>query len=273
MNKTINNQEKEVEKTNLKNLSFSLKDKVLGDEVSLSNVTLPLFKEFLDQISIFLRGQEKTNISEIKTSLITGSIQVNMYDDSNRLDKAIIDYQTLKKHGTLDLVDPVRASIVDIWQNAIKNNPDRRYEIKSLNEKNDSISLVIDSNSFFKPISNGWINEDQYLVGQVFDMGGKYKSNVHLELDNGSSVKISAKSDILSKMKENKLYKKQLVRVTTQRNINSGQTKDEKLISFEPYNPKFDEDEFEELVKKGTEAWRSVTNPAEWVNQLRNNYG
>jgi hypothetical protein len=34
---------------------------------------------------------------------------------------------------------------------------------------------------------------------------------------------------------------------------------------------KFDQDEFDEMVRKGTEAWKDVGNATEWVEDIRGN--
>jgi hypothetical protein len=47
-------------------------------------------------------------------------------------------------------------------------------------------------------------------------------------------------------------------------NIRTGQFRKARLIHFAPYRPRFDSDAFDEMVRKGTQAWKGVDNPTEW---------
>jgi len=255
-------------------IAFSIKDTVLGAELSPTNTTLPILSEFLNQVINFLRGDSRIDLTKIKSSVDKGSLTVTTYNELGILDKAIADYEYVSKYNSLDKIEQSRAKILHEWESAAKENESRTYKLLISDDEATSVTAItIDKNTSFKMINNIWVNVDLYLYGRVFDLGGKLNPNVHLELENGTTIKIGALSTALSQDNENRLYKDQLVRIKAKQNINTHELKDEKLVSFEAYNPSFDEDDFNYILKKSSAAWKIVPNAISWVEQLRGNDG
>lgn len=248
---------------------FSVKDKLLDSEVTPDNVSLPLLADFIKQVSSFLKGSSRTNLGEIKTKIIKGSLAVAVYDETGVLDDAYRDYNKMKARKNLNELDPVRASVILEWQRNASQNANRSYSLGYELEDSKLEQLFIDSSSDYSIKSETWVPVEIYVYGRVFDMGGKNETNVHIELDNGNTVKASSKADILRNDGENRLYKKQLLRVSAEQNIDNMKTRNEQLISFEPYNPVFDEELFEKMSKRIKAAWSSVKDINQWVEDLR----
>lgn len=254
-----------------KKISFAIKDKVLGEELTPSNLTLPLLSEFVEQVTTFLRGSGRPDLSEVKTSIKKGSLAVVVENPVGTLDDAFKDYQTIQRTKTLDFVDPVRARVVETWQKAADSSEDRIYELFFGEAKSEDTTLTISDETDYKASQETWVDVELYLYGRIYDLGGKNKPNVHLELENGKSIRVGTKASILLDDNENRLYKDQLVRIKAKRNIATKELKDERLISFEHYDPTFDQDEYDKIAKKAQIAWQSVKNPTGWVESLRGN--
>lgn len=249
-------------------LSFAVKDNLLGQPLSPSNMSLPLLSEFAEQVATFLRGSGRTDISEIKTVIKEGSFAIEVEDTTGTLTDALEDYEWAVKKGNLNNVDPVRARIIELWQYAAKRNDDRVYELFSGDNKLDSV-LVISNDTDYKIKKDVWVDVELYLYGRIFDLGGKNRPNVHLELEGGKTIRVSSDVALLTGDRENRLYKRQLVRIKAKQNTETKKIKDETLLSFEHYRPEYDEDAFMSIVKKARLAWRSVENATTWVEELR----
>lgn len=252
-----------------KKMSFAIKDTVLGNDLGPSNLTLPLLSEFIEQVTTFLRGSSRPDLGEVKTSIKKGSLAVVIENPTGILDDAFGDYETVQRSNSLDMLDPVRAKVIEHWQVEARDNEDRVYELFKGEVKTDVSLLTISGDTDYVAKKEPWVEVELYLYGKIYDLGGKNKPNVHIELENGKSIKIGAQASILIGDKENRLYKDQLVRIKAKRNIATQELKDERLISFEHYSSVFDEDEFEKIAKKAKVAWQSVTNATEWVENLR----
>lgn len=249
-------------------LSFAVKDTLLGQPLSPSNMSLPLLGEFAEQVAAFLRGSGRADISEIKAVIKQGSFAIEVEDTTATLTDAFEDYEWAAKKGNLNNVDPVRARIIELWQYAAKRNNDRQYELFSGDNRLDSV-LVISSDTDYKTKKDVWVDVELYLYGRIFDLGGKSRPNVHLELEGGKTIKVGSDAAILTGDRENRLYKRQLVRIKAKQNIETKELRDETLLSFEHYKPEYDEEAFMGIVKKARLAWRSVENATAWVEELR----
>ena len=60
---------------------------------------------------------------------------------------------------------------------------------------------------------------------------------------------------MLSNISDNRLYKTQTIRVKVKQNLETKSLKDIKLISFEPDKIAFNQAKYDELARKGKEAW------------------
>lgn len=257
----------------MKELSFSINDELLGEQLSPDNISLPLLVEFAEQVSTFLRGSSKTDLKNIRASIKTGSFALEVEAPTQLLDPAIHDYQSIREHKNLTDVDPARARVIEVWQSLAVKNDGRVYKLfVDSDDANRVKPLVISSDTTYAAQKELWANVELYTYGSVFDLGGKSQPNVHLQLTDGRSVRVQANIDTLAADRVNRLYSKQLVRIGAQQNLQTGEYRDETLISFEDYNPHYDEDEFQAIVRQGRLAWKNVKSATEWVENLRGNY-
>ncbi len=125
---------------NTNRISFSIDDEVLGDELSPSNLTLPLLTEYAEQVQVFLKGSSKKNMNEIKTSIEKGSLALVADNATGVLNDAVDDYETLTRSELISDVDPVRSRIVEQWQYNVRKHPNRRYKL-SVGELEDKKRL------------------------------------------------------------------------------------------------------------------------------------
>lgn len=253
--------------TKTRGLRFQLSDRIGNSEVSPAAVPPALLKQFADEVSRFLAGSRReVDPMTMPVSIGNGSLilQAGALPESLTLwgDLAI-----LEREDSLHVVDPLRSKVVAEWQQQARSKPHRRYAIDAA--KGGRL-LVVDGQSNYRPGDDQpWVRSERYLAGVVLDMGGATSPNIHLKLDNGKTLKIDASQAQLADEKENHLYHNVLLRVQVDEHARSGELRNARLLGFEPYRPRFDSAEFDEFVRKGTEAWRDVADPIAWVREQR----
>lgn len=248
---------------------FSVSDQVLDSELSPLNVTLPLLAGFTGDVISFIKGEDRQDLENVKTRIQQGSLALVVDNSTGAIDSAVRDFQYIAEHRSINDIDPYRAKVVEKWQLEAKRNQGRTYHLFFDDGTGSKNSVVINGESNYQLRKKLWVNVDLYLYGKIFDLGGKNQPNVHIELENGTIVKIEAYSNLLAQDKENRLYKEQLVRIKAQRNLETKELRNEKLVSFEKYSPHFDEEEFNRIAKKASFAWSNVENASDWVENLR----
>lgn len=250
----------------LDQLRFSIRDLIDGVEVGPSRVPLALLGEFQKDVSEFLRGASRdVDLSQVQVSVESGSLA---FAATGLLAATTLwgDLDQLASPNALNLIDPRRASVLERWQIAARDNPRRSYCVA---DKSGKVFLKVDSRTNLIKVDDVWVQVEKYLHGKIVDMGGKTKANVHLELENGQSLTVASTHDLLAKDDRNRLYRPALLHVTAEENLQTGEMRNLHLLSFETHHPSYDEDEFRLLVERGTKAWREVSSATEWIDELR----
>ncbi|HBY67655.1 MAG TPA: hypothetical protein DEG69_07825, partial [Flavobacteriaceae bacterium] len=101
----------------------------------------------------------------------------------------------------------------------------------------------------------------------------KSKANIHLDTKDYGYLSIETGEEFLKEREENLLYKKFGVRASGKQNIETGEidTKSLSLLELIDYQPKFDSDYLNSLIKKAKKSWNNI-NPDEWLLNLRGGY-
>jgi len=99
-----------------------------------------------------------------------------------------------------------------------------------------------------------------YLYGTVESITDEY---IHLNSDNHGHI------DIKYKKLPNNPTKDKCFFVSCHMDLETRAISNCILLDLVYYNPKFDQDVFDEMVRKGTEAWKDVEDPVKWVRDMR----
>ena len=174
----------------------------------------------------------------------------------------------LQRQDSLGEIDPKRAEVLAKWQSRSKGCPDLRYGIRLRGLAIKAIELSTATDYRIGEIVP-WVKVEKYLFGTVVDMGGAQKVNVHIRLNDGQVMIVGTNQGYLKGQQENRLYHKVLLRVEADQHIRTGQLRDLRLLSFENYEPRYDEEALDRFAEKGRRAWADVQDAAGWVRQLR----
>lgn len=249
-------------------LHFVLQDRINGIDVGPKHVSLKLLGEFQQHVVDFLRGDTRDiDPAEIIISIKEGSLELVAHDLPAK--SAIWeDLQALASSASLHEIDPKRASVIEKWQANIQEHHTRKYTVMN---QNATVKVVVDTTSNYVKVAEPWVITEKTVYGKILEWGGKYKASVKLELDDGTTLSVAARHELLGKEETNRLYKMALLHIVAEENLNSGKLRDARLIAFETYNPSYDEAEFQKLVDQGTAAWSDVPDATEWLENLRGN--
>jgi hypothetical protein len=247
-------------------LHFTVSDRINDNEVSPAYVPLILLGEFQEDVGNFLKGSNRdVDLTEIIVSIEKGSLAFSV---AGLLTATTLwnDLASLNTSNSLALIDPKRAKVIERWQNFARKNAHRRYFVTN---QPAQFSFSIDANSTFQCSENVWVRVEKYLHGKIIDIGGKTKANVHLELEEGVTLKIAATQEQLAQGEQNRLYRPALLHVMAEENLLTGQLRHHRLLDFVDYQPSYNETTFNEMVTRGTQAWAEVTNASLWLQALR----
>lgn len=245
-------------------LEFKIEDVVDGEKVSLDYVPVSMLKKFVDDVATLL-GDAKNSIMQVKT----GSVTLTADTTDEKVAQAEYDIERLFDGILADPLSQKRSAILNRWQAEANRHPDRIYSISRFSSNtNESKHFTISAVTKFKPPQPVIVDVERYMFGELTDWGGSNEANVHLRLESGETIIVSAKHEQIEQERENKVYKKQLLRVRAKQNKITKKLQDFELLSFEPYEPKFDDEEFTKLTKKGRKAWKDI-DASGWVERQR----
>jgi len=248
-------------------LRFSLTDRIDGAEIGPARVPLAMLGKFQAEVADFLKGSSRdVDPNQVFIAVEAGSLTLAA-SELSAATSLWRDLSLLENGDALDEIDPKRATVVEGWQAAARQFPQRSYSIGA--SAHNKIVRVNAQTNFRRKSEDVWVTVEKYLHGRIVDLGGKIKANVHLELEGGITLPIASSQDLLAREEQNRLYRPALLHIAAEENLRTGELRKLTLLSFEQYEPAYDDSEFKRMVERGTRAWAEVTDAAEWVEELR----
>lgn len=250
-------------------IEFALHGKVDGVEITPRTIGLSRFNEYNQQVEAFIAGSQKTKLDDVHVQIIEGSYILRAVIPAVLMGTLEPDLKLMARQDALGEMDVRRAEIVQKWQVRAKSNPDLTYEVRPRIEGLPRIKVDRETDYRVGQITP-WVAVEKYLFGQVVDMGGMQKANIHLKLDRGGkTVLVGAAQWYLREQVENRLYHKALLHVKAEQHYRTGELRNIQLISFMDYRPEYSDEALDRFTAKGTEAWADVPDAAQWVREVR----
>jgi hypothetical protein len=250
-------------------LQFKLEEKRDGVDVTPDTVDLPTLRGFLEEVEGFVKGDEPNpNLRESQVKIEEGSLKVMVFVPIILAHSVTADLERVAESGDLDSMQPKRASILEKWQARSGSSESLSYSL-GLENSVEPIVRISKENQLKHGQADSWVAIEKYISGRVVDQGGKKKPNVHLVLEDGSSLKVSATEALLAAEKDNHLYQEMTLRVEAEEHLQTGALRNIRLLEFQKQETEIDEEALEKLWKRGTEAWSSVKDSVKWVEELR----
>lgn len=176
----------------------------------------------------------------------------------------------VQANESIDFLELKTARAIENIQNLSRQ---KNYEFQIKTSLKDDYELTINPSTKFFRTENIWVEAEFYFYGILKDAGGKSKANIHLDTQDYGYLSIETGEEFLKEREENLLYKKFGVRVSGKQNIETGEidTKSLSLVELIDYQPKFDNDYLNSLIKKAKKSWGNI-NPDEWLLNLKGGY-
>ncbi len=250
-------------------IDFVLRGRLEGVEITPATIGLSRFNEFNRQAEEFISGSEKQKLDEVKVEIEKGSYRFRTIIPALTAAAGLSgDLKALERQDSLGEIDPRRAKVIAGWQAKAKANPEIRFAIKP-GEDAKPLEISADTDYRIGEVEP-WVTVEKYLFGEIMDMGGANNPNVHLRLaDTAKLLTIGSSYQYLRKQQKNRLYHPALLRVEAKQHHRTAELRDIRLISFEDYNPHYDEEALDRFAEEGRVVWADVENPSEWVEALR----
>lgn len=250
-------------------IEFVLHGKVEGLEISPSTIGLSQFNEFNQQVETFIAGSQRLRLDDVHVEIARSSYILRALLPSMVLARLEPDLRLLARQDVLGELDIRRAEVVQRWQARAKNHPDLSYEVRPGGEGLSTVRINRETDYRVGEIVP-WVSIEKYLFGQIVDMGGAQKANVHLKLDReGKTLLVGASQGYLREQVENRLYHKALLHVRAEEHFRTGDLRNIQLVAFVDYQPAYNEEALDRFTAEGAEAWADVPDAARWVRELR----
>lgn len=176
----------------------------------------------------------------------------------------------IESNKSIDFLELKTARAIESIQNLSRQ---KNYEFQINTSLHDDFQLIINPSTKYFRTENNWVAAEFYFYGTVKDAGGKSKANIHLDTQDYGYLSIETGEEFLKLREENLLYKDFGVRVSGQQNSDTGEidTKSLFLLELINYQPKFDSEYLNSLIKNAKKTWKNI-NPDEWILNLRGGY-
>jgi len=245
-------------------LELVLDDVVDGKPVGPSYMPVGLLAHFHDEVARFLRGAHAdVDLDALRVSIEPGSYKLVL--PAMALVSGLASDLALLRSGNIDDMDPKRAAVIEEWQKAAQRVKTRRYAL----DAGAAHLISIHAGSQFERHDNAmWANVEKYIHGQILDLGGK-KPNLHLQLADGTMLKVNTSQDQVLHEEKNLVYRSALLRVRADEDIATGKLRNVQLMEFVSYSTAFDSQSFEAMLAKGRKAWADVPDASQWVEEQR----
>ena len=147
---------------------------------------------------------------------------------------------------------PTARAFYALQETAQKQN----YSFNITTSVQDTNQLKIDPSTKYTLPTDQWITSEFYFYGDITNMGGKVKPNVHVSVAGMPAVLIKTPKETLTNYERNPLYKPLGVRATGRQNLATGEIDTDSLdfVEFIEYNPDYDENYLNSLIGKAKES-------------------
>ena len=249
-------------------IDFVLHGTVEGQSITPRNIGLPQFNEFNRQVETFIGGSEKLGLDQVHLTIVEGSYILRVAVPVVAMASLTADIALLAREDALGEMDPKRADVIQKWQARAKSDPSLSFAIRPGN----ALPQVNVSNKTDYKIGHvqPWVSIEKYVSGQIVDMGGQQKANVHIRLGRrGKTLIVAASQHVLRDLADNRLYHSAVLHIQAEQHFTSGELRNVRLLSFVDYQPRYDEESLNRFAAAGAKAWSDVPDAAQWVREQR----
>ena len=249
-------------------ISIIITGKTADGNLNPKDIDIDETKELLTDVEtlLFPSKSEKSERPKVTYEVQEGSVKNMFYIPLAKVIMFSALMAEVGKQGSVDLLDPKAAIIIDKWQRKAQSTG-RQYAIHSSIAEDTSLITINQESQFISPQSD-WVDTSLYLYGEIYEEGGLSNINLHILTDRYGKLFVKASKEQLT-AGDNKLFKIYGLWVKGKQNISNGQLKDLELIDYLKYQPEYEELALQKLIKKASTNWKSIKNKDAWLTDVR----
>jgi hypothetical protein len=170
--------------------------------------------------------------------------------------------------GSIDFLESPTAQAIEALQGMASRS---HYTFSVSTSVPGSTVLKIDPTTRYERTHTEWVEGEFYLYGEVTDMGGKAKANIHIHIPGERIFVVSVDREFLKKYEDNPLYKIMGVVARGRQDPVTGEIDHGSLVfrEFIEYRPEPDHAYLDSLTEKAAANWADVEDPDQWLHELR----
>ncbi|MBN8703347.1 MAG: hypothetical protein J0M08_09795 [Bacteroidetes bacterium] len=230
------------------------------------DIDIAEIKEIINNVETFLypTRSEKAERPHISYKLEEGSARNLFYLPISGvlLFNGLLNEVSVR--GNIDFLDNKRAEIIDKFQ---REATEKNIEISFYSSSGANPILKISKETQFFKIAASYIETEFVLYGKINEEGGN-NPNFHLLTKEYGKLVISATEQQLLEG-EKRLFKIYGVRAKGKQSLSDKKPFDLKLIDYVTYNPNYDENKLDLIIKKASVAWNGIANVDLWLQGIR----
>ena len=251
---------------------IDIKIEGIRDGVSLSPNLLDVDEivSLLSHARDFLFPEKNKQRGRVSISLEEGSAVLRFGVDSATAIQSQAILGRLNTDHDLGLLNSKQIDAIEALQKFVK---DENFVIHfGLSDKLNE-GLRLDRETEWIAKEDIWVNEELYVTGEIVDVGGKTKSNIHIVTDSFGTLTVEADKDVLTEDSKNRLYKKQKLRIQIKRNLNTGEFRkgSAMLIEFIDFDQDNEspEEYLDRLIAEAKPHMDKIEDPENWLKNIR----
>lgn len=248
-------------------ITLALEDQTGGYETTPDRVRLGDLARFADDVKTFLSGDAKeVDAQSLEVAVRKGSLAIET-SPLLAAPKLFADLQALLDGELLDGLDAKRKKVIEGWQKAARQSSQLAYRIYA---PFLARPVVVSAETDYRADdADQWVQVERYIRGEIQDLGGMTRANAHLRLPNGKTLQVTTDKELLRNDSINRLYKTAMLRIKAEYNVLTRELRNARLIEFVEYTTKVDDDEIGRMTRRGAAAWKDVSSPTAWVDEMR----
>ena len=234
------------------------------------DVDIREIKELLEAVEDLIYPLSKDRPS-INYSFEEGAVRHIFYVGAQALIGLKANLEGVVEQHSIDFLELKSALALERIQNtSYKKN--HAFELKTTIQ-NKAFSLYINPSTTYKRIKEMWVDSEMYFYGEITNIGGKNKTNLHLMTEEYGTVIIETPKTFVMNEGAPLIYRKFGFRVAAKQHSTTGELDRSsfKFLELVAYQPQYNEAYLNKKIKKSSPKWKDIQ-PELWLNELRGDY-
>ena len=253
-----------------KNIDLKINGVRDGKQLSPELLDVDEVVSLLSYARDFLFPEKSKFRARVSVALKKSSAVISLQVDSATAVKSQALLSQLNTDHNLGLLTAKQMDAIEGLQKYVK---EQNFVLHFGEAEKMAEGLRIDRETEWKSPEDIWIDEERYVKGEIVDIGGKTKSNIHIVTEDFDTLTVAADKETLSEDAKNRLYKEHQLRIRVKRNLHTGEYKkgSAELIEFVDFEKEGESPEayLDRLIAEAKPFMDKIEDPDKWLKHIR----